>query len=206
MADIIKEISKNKKPIQSREQLEEVLITIFDEIGEVIGKHEYRIVGTAAALLQNVEISTNDVDILFKEREGIDEVHQILSKFNCLKEPEFLGNEEVGGQYLAIYEIGEITVELSTVEYEAETDGMECFGKGPWKHYETIKIENYEIPVIRLELRLISEVYRKREERVDQLIKHLRDKKCNLSLIRRGLSERKISEETQKNIIAKIKG
>ena len=96
-----------------------------------------------------IEIATNDIDILFKTRKGIEDSHEILQKIGCLKKLEFLGIEGEGGQYLAIYEIEGITMDLSTIEYEAQTDGKEYYGEGPWKHYEFIKVGKYDIPVVK---------------------------------------------------------
>jgi len=90
------------------------------------------------------------------------------------------------------------------VEYKAETDGMECYGEEPWKHYITKGMGKYDVPVVKQELRLISEVSRKREERVESLIDHIKEIEGDLELLKRGFSERKISEEIQKGIFDKI--
>jgi len=85
------EIAANKKPLQNRKQLKVILTTIYDKTGKILRGYDYRIVGTAASLLQGVNISTNGIDILFRDRRGIDEIHKILSKIKCFREPEFLG-------------------------------------------------------------------------------------------------------------------
>jgi hypothetical protein len=197
----IEKIKQNQKPIQNIDQLKNILTVFFDLVNSTISLYDYRLVGTAAALIQNVEIQTGDIDILFKQREGIDAIHPLLGK--CLKQPEFLGEEE-DGQYLAIYEFKNVILELSTVEYVTDNETMECFGQGPWKNYKNVRVESYSIPVVLLELRLLSELSRGRENRIRSLMEYLQVKGCNLDLIQKGMEERNLDPEIRRKIIKQL--
>ena len=48
---------------------------------------EYRLVGTAAAMLRGVPLPVGDLDILLKERRGVDLFAQVLSDFPCITPP-----------------------------------------------------------------------------------------------------------------------
>ena len=82
-------------------------------------------------------------------------------------------------QYFSLFTIAQTNVEISTVEIESRLDIMETFGRGPWEHYSLIALEKYNIPVVNLELRLITEVLRGRKDRIDPILKHLKQKGFN---------------------------
>lgn len=53
-------------------ELRDLLTLVLDRISRLSLDFDYRLVGTAAALLQGVELPTGDVDILVKRREDVD--------------------------------------------------------------------------------------------------------------------------------------
>jgi hypothetical protein len=116
----------------SRHQLEETLITVLDHSMPACAQIEYRLVGTGAALLQDVPLPTGDVDILVKERASVDAFGSTLASFRCLVSPVWMPEAR---QYYAEYEVNGVGVGFSTVEVETESDGIECLGRGPWEHY-----------------------------------------------------------------------
>jgi hypothetical protein len=77
-------------PSLGRAQLRETLITALDHTMPAGAQIEYRLVGTGAALLHGVELPVADVDILVKEREGVDAIGAALSPFRCLSAPAWV--------------------------------------------------------------------------------------------------------------------
>src|SRR5688572_26984880 len=84
---------------------------------------EYRVVGTAAALMHGVRLPVGDLDILLKERDGVDVFGAVLSDFACITPPTYLANAR---QYFANYDVDGVKTELSTVEWESDSDAVEC--------------------------------------------------------------------------------
>jgi hypothetical protein len=64
-------------------QLRETLIVVLDHWLPACAQKEYRLVGTAVALLQDVPVPTGDVDLLLKERESVDAFGLALASFEC---------------------------------------------------------------------------------------------------------------------------
>ena len=157
---------------------------LMDQLGTVAAEHEYRLVGTSAALLHGVDMPAGDVDILLRQRQGIDAFSAALSSFECLKPPQLLEEDR---QYIAIFAVDGIKVELSTVEWEADTDTIECFGAGPWRHCVDLPCGAYRIPTVSLELRLLTEWSRERPERFGPIAAFLRGTDFDTDLLRRGL-------------------
>lgn len=72
-----------------------------------------------------------------------------------------------GSQYIADYHIGRVLIEFSTVELSVPDPSYvaECAGDAPWLHFDSVDIEGYAIPVVASELRLLSDVMRRRADR-----------------------------------------
>jgi len=164
---------------------------------------EYRLVGTGAALLQDVPLPTGDVDILVKERESVDAFSSTFTSFKCLSSPGWMPDAR---QYYAQYEVNGVAVGTSTVEIQTESDGLECVGQGPWKHYVLVSCGPYTIPAVSLELRLVSELTRNRPDRYAPLIQHMQVKGCDAELVRRGMEARKLSQALQEEVLNQLRG
>ena len=164
---------------------------------------EYRLVGTGAALLQDVPLPTGDVDILVKERASVDAFGSALAPFKCLFSPAWIPEDR---QYYADYEVNGVGVGISTVEVETESDGIECLGRGPWEHYVLVSCGPYTIPAVALELRLVSELSRNRPDRYTPLIQHMQVNGCDIELVRRGMEARSLSQALQENVLGQLKG
>ncbi|GAA2649869.1 hypothetical protein GCM10010412_015320 [Nonomuraea recticatena] len=155
----------------------------------------YRVGGTSAALLQGVRLPAGDVDLLAARREDVDTVAAALSSFPCLYAASWLPETS---QYFARYEVNGVVVEISTVEQEADSDGMECVGRGPWQHYVLITCGPYRVPVVRLELRLATELLRDRPDRYEPLLDHMAAQGFDADLLDRAMAARGLSAERQR--------
>src|SRR4051794_29639892 len=115
---------------------------------------EFRLVGGAASALRGVELSAGDIDVLFRERDGVDRWCAALSiKHTVVESPRWI---EESCQYLASLLVGGERVELSTVELQTDLDTMECFGSGPWTHFDQVMCGEVVVPLVAEELRLLT--------------------------------------------------
>lgn len=186
--------------------LRQTLITLLDIGQPAIDGVEYRLVGTSAALLRGVQLTAGDIDLLFREREAVTRLHDELSKSpatECLKGPVWMPDAK---QYFARYLVDGVMVELSTVEVEVdgENDTLECFGRGPWQHFDRIPCGPYWVPTVSLELRLLTELHRGRPEKYHPIVDHLHMHGCDLELVLRGLAMHKISQQLHSEVLARL--
>ena len=151
-----------------RSRLQETLITVLDHTLPIHPDIQYRLVGTGAALLHGVDLPAGDVDLLVKERSDVDAFADALASFECLEPLAWLPDDD---QYYANYMVNGVEVGISTVEVETDLDTIETFGSGPWeRHYVFLPCGPYRVPTVKLELRLITELYRDRPERYNPII------------------------------------
>ncbi|GAA3702762.1 hypothetical protein GCM10022224_080700 [Nonomuraea antimicrobica] len=149
----------------------------------------YRVCGTSAALLQGVPIPAGDIDILLASREDVNTFAAALSSFRCLYAASWFPESS---QYFTRFEVNGIEVELSTVERQVDSDGMECAGSGPWQHYVLITCGSHQVPVVRLELRLVTELLRDRPDRYDPLLDYLGTHGFDSDLLQRAMNAHQI--------------
>jgi hypothetical protein len=163
---------------------------------------EYRLVGTGAALLHGVELPAADVDILVRERDGVEAIGAALSPFKCLSAPGWLPGS---AQYYANYDVHGVEVQISTVEIETEADIHETFGRGPWEHFTSIPCGPHTVPTVALELRLVTELSRQRPDRYQPIIRHIRAKGCDIALIHRGMGAAGLPQDVRENVLKQLK-
>lgn len=168
----------------NRTKLLQVLTRVFEHAMPDLEKYNYRLVGTAASILHGVDIPSSDIDILFKKREGVDYLAKALSSYECTTKPDWFPEYN---QYFAVFNVDDVDVELSTVEVETTSDAVETYGDGPWKHYTLLPCGPFKVPIVNLELRLITDIFRRRPDRYKPLIHHLKERSCDIELVRRGL-------------------
>ena len=191
-------------PRLDRALLQETLIVVLDHVLPVYPDIDYRLVGTGAALLHGVHLPAGDVDILVKERSGVDAFGAALSPFQCLEAPAWLPEAR---QYYANYLVHDVEVGISTVEVETDSDAIETYGPGPWeRHYVLLPCGPYAVPTVKLELRLITELYRDRPDRYNPLLQHLSARGCDLDLVRRGLALGRLSQARQEEVLHRLGG
>jgi len=81
---------------------------------------------------------------------------------------------------------------------------LECIGLGPWNHYVDVRIGKRLVPVVRLELRLVSELVRNRPDRYTPLIEHMRSHGADLQLVHRAMNDRGVDPARQEHILDQL--
>ena len=146
---------------------------------------DFRLVGTASCVLRGIVMPATDVDLLFRGRDGVDAWAESLTGVADVADaPIWL---EDASQYFARLIVEGVTVELSTVEIDADTDTAECAGAGPWVHFDPVPCGAYTVATVALELRLVTEISRRRADRWEPIVAHFRTHPCNVALVERGL-------------------
>jgi hypothetical protein len=171
------------------------LTTVLTALKAVDPSPAYRVVGTSAALLQGARLPVGDIDLLVAQRENVDTFAAALSSFPCLHAASWLPE---ASQYYVNYDVNGVDVGMSTVEKQADSDGMECIGRGPWQHYVLITCGSHRVPVVRLELRLVTELRRDRPDRYEPLLGHMSVHGFDAELLQRAMNVRCISAERQR--------
>jgi hypothetical protein len=189
------------RPVENQADLIQILTKVLELITPVCKDVPYRLVGTAAALMHGVQLPCGDVDLLFKERGGVDAFASALSGFPCITPVIYL---EQARQYFTEIDVQGIEVELSTVEWEMDSDGVECIGPGPWIHFDWLACGNFAVPTVGLELRLVTALVRNRPDRFEPIIAYLRAHGCDVELVRRGLAAGGASPEWQEKVIKRL--
>jgi len=159
---------------------------VLDAVLSLVPESTYRLVGTASCVLRGIDMPAGDIDVLFADRETIDAwVTALSATMTVVDAPAWFGDAQ---QYLARLVTEGVTVELSTVEIEADTDTSECVGSGPWEHFDLVPSGATVVPAVALELRLVTEISRQRADRFEPLIGYFRRHPCDLDLVERGLA------------------
>ena len=184
-----------------RSRLQTVIDTLLTHASPNGARSEYRMVGTAAALMYGVSLPAGDVDILLRDRAGVDAFGESLFSFECLTAPQYLEGSE---QYFCSFLVSDVEIECSTVEAQIESDTHECIGSGPWLHYEQVSCAGHQVPVVALELRLITEWSRDRPDRYVPIVQFMQSHGCDKELLVRGLNDRGISEAAQLEFLKQI--
>lgn len=195
------DINSWARPLRGPSELREILSLVLDLLDPDVSGFEYRLVGTGAALAQGVQLPAGDIDILVAQRADVDKFAAALSGFRCLEPPAWLPEAR---QYFTHFEVEEIEAGASTVEVPTETDTFECIGPGPWNHYVDVKIGKHLVPVVRLELRLVSELVRNRPDRYMPLIEHMRAHGADLQLVHRAMNDRGVDPVRQVHILDQL--
>lgn len=191
------------KPLRDRRHLRVVLIVTLDWLDARATGLQYRLVGTGAALMMGVELPASDVDILLARREDVDRFAATLAKHQrrCLQPPTWLPDAR---QYFTNFVVEGVAVGASTVEVETDADTFECIGRGPWEHFRYKGLGQHAVPVVALELRLVSELVRDRPDRYGPIIEHLRTHGADLDLVRRAMVDRDVDPRLQQRVLEEI--
>jgi hypothetical protein len=177
---------------------------VLDRVVRAAPDAEYRFGGTASSVLRGIQMPAGDLDILLKERRDVDRFGEALMhgpSTTCLFPPTWLADEK---QYFGRYLVDGVVVELSTVEWETDSDAIECVGRGPWEHFDLVACGPHQVPTIATELRLLSELARQRPDRYHPIVAHLCERGCDLELIRRGMRDRRIADGLQEEILGQL--
>ncbi|MEU1468326.1 hypothetical protein ABZ434_08895 [Streptomyces sp. NPDC005761] len=182
-------------------EIQNVLSRLLDQVDPDALGLDYRLVGTGAALAQGVQLPVSDVDILMIRRGDVDRAAASLSGFPCRDSPVWLSDAR---QYFARFEVEGIEVEISTVERSADTDTLECVGRGPWQHFVRVGVGRHLVPAVSLELRLVTELVRSRPDRYEPLMEHMRLHGADLPLLRKAMAERAVDPAWQEHILDQL--
>jgi len=167
--------------------------SVMDAIHSACALREdaYRIVGTSATLVHGLDSPARDIDLLFRNRADVDRASSALAAYST-SPPLF---EVENRQYFATFNVDDVDVEFSTVEWETDSDTYECIGAGPWSHFVPLACGNVKVPVVALELRLLSEISRDREDRYLPILQHLGPRSFDRDLVLRGLADRSLTPD-----------
>jgi hypothetical protein len=174
----------------------------MEAILSLVPDTEFRLVGTASCVLRGIEMTASDVDVLFRARGAIDTwAASLVDVAEVVAGPMWLGD---AGQYFARLNAGCVTVELSTVEIDAETDAGECVGSGPWVHFDLVSCGAFSVPAVALELRLVTEMARRRADRWVPIVEYFRLHPCDVALVERGLVEHSMATADIAAVVATL--
>ncbi len=182
-------------------KLRTVLPLVLDRVDRDAVGVEYRLVGTAAAVVQGVRLPVGDVDILVAQRGDVERFATALHGWPCLAPPAWLADAR---QYFTRFDVEGVEVEVSTVEWPARTDTFECVGRGPWRHYVRIPIGRHVIPAVSLELRLASELVRNRPDRYLPLIEHMQLHGADVHLVLEAMRDRRVDAALQEHVAQQL--
>ncbi len=174
-----------ENPTLTLEALSATLKIFLDLAGDLPAKIEYRLIGTAAALLHGVRLPANDIDLLVRHRSDVDSFGAVLSAFECLVTPNWLPDAK---QYYGHFKVNGVEIGFSTVEVDSQRDTVETYGWGPWKHYSLLTCGPHSVPTVALELRLHTELHRGRPDRFEPILQYLQTHGCNHDLMTRCIS------------------
>ncbi|BEL06661.1 hypothetical protein Q0Z83_048520 [Actinoplanes sichuanensis] len=178
----------------NRRRLQSVLVPFLDRVP---AHTEFRLVGTASAVARGVPLSVGDVDVLMRRRSDVDTIAAALTDLPCRVAPTWLPEAR---QYFAAFTVDGIALEISTVEWPADTDTLECAGPGPWAHYDLVELGPRRVPVVSLELRLVTELVRNRPDRFKPLLTHIRRYGGEHSLLLRAMRDRQVDPALRKHV------
>lgn len=190
-------------PLLTEERLVQALTTVLNHAGPILSQVEYRLVGTGAAMLHGVPLPARDIDLLVKERKAVDLFAQALKDYECRIPPTHLPEQQ---QYYAEFLVDGVEVGISTVEVETRHQAIETYGPGPWLHFEHLPCGPYMVPTVRLELRLVTELGRQREDRYCPILEYLRCYGCDAELVCHAMEAWEFDDTLQRNVLSMLSG
>lgn len=173
-------------------------------------KIEWILVGSAGSVLQGCEMDPGDIDIYVKEPEGVAQFAELLQEFalptrcenrsshewfSSKVEPVFHETFPFGFSWSkARYIIDGVEVEVVHISDSAgipdSTTGDGIWEGGPyiWSLSKNVKIGEYTIPTVPLEIQLESNLRRNRQDRVESILTTLKNNGFDENLIQQALS------------------
>ncbi|MDT0264889.1 hypothetical protein RM844_01145 [Streptomyces sp. DSM 44915] len=165
------------RPPRDLAELTAVLTTGFDLIRPVAPELPHRLVGTAAARLQGVDLPVGDIDLLLAGRGDVHAVATALAGHPCVTPPVWLA---AAAQYYACYRVGGVGFSVSTVERPG--------ADAAWRHHVPVTVGAHRVHCVRLELHLPTEFLRDRPDRYRPLLAHLATHGVDHALLRLAMA------------------
>ncbi len=173
------------------------------------------LVGSVGSVLQGCDMEPGDVDIYVKHIEGVSQFAKLLNGFalsakcenrssndwlSSKEEPVFNQTFPSGFTWTkARWEISGFNVEVVHISNPVGIpdsmtgDGMWEGGQYIWNHAKNVKIGEYIISTVPLEIQLESNLRRKRQERIDSILTTLKNYGYDKELIKKALSSQNLS-------------
>lgn len=190
----------------AQEPLTEALLR--STLGEVVGlvaadegPFHYCLIGTAAAALRGVPLVPGDIDLLVRERAHVETFARALGGHPCVQPPTWLPDAR---QYFAAFSIGGARIEASTVEWPTEVGFLEAIGSGPWTYFTQISIGAARIPTIAIELRLATELRRRRSDRIGAIAGWMRSNPYDPELLEKAMTAQNIDPDIQRATLSSL--
>lgn len=123
------------------DEVVEAISPFLDDIVRLSAR--VRLVGTASSALRGIDLPVNDVDILARDREAVDELALASGA-----PPASVIETPFGHQYLTEHSIAGVPVQLSTVENDVSGRMRlaECVGETPWRHFSLVDVAGRPVP------------------------------------------------------------
>ena len=75
---------------------------------------------------------------------------------------------------------------------------------GPWLHYKTVPVSGFAVPVARLEIRVVTELFRDRKDRSEPLLAHMQETGCDLDLVEQALEEARLPTNVRESVLLRL--
>lgn len=149
-------------------EIVDALAPLLDDLARL--SDGVRVVGTASSALRGIRLPVGDVDILARDASVVDE---LVAASGCPAAAWI--DTPFGRQYLAEHVVSGVQVQVSTVESDAQGRRRlaECVGEAPWRYFSVVEVAGRPLPLVASELRLASDLMRRREDRWRPIAGHL---------------------------------
>ena len=188
--------------------LKQVLETVYYSLER--DRVRWAVIGSVASALQGCQVSPNDIDILTVKPEGVYRFTEWMSVFapseceyppgdanwRSSKELPVSADPDPYGYawHFARWYVDGFRVEVAHIlapeGSPTSTDGAGIWEAGPeiWPHVRDVCFEEYQVPVVALEIQLETNLRRGLEDRVEEILAILQQDGYDRALIQRSLS------------------
>ncbi|WP_062106238.1 nucleotidyltransferase family protein [Bacillus niameyensis] len=178
-------------------------------------KIDWILVGSAGSVLQGCIMEPGDIDIYVKHKEGVSQFAELLNQFSLstkctnrnsndwlssIEEPVFEQIFPSGFSWTkARWEINSCNVEVVHISNSAGIpdsltgDGIWEGGKYIWNLSKNVRIGEYLIPTVPLEIQLESNIRRKRQDRIASILQAMGNYGYDMDLAKTALSSQNLT-------------
>lgn len=191
------------------------LITVCEIYFQSDKKIDWILVGSVGSVLQGCDMKPGDVDIYVKHRDGVSRFAELLDQFSLpsksenrhvndwlssKEEPVFNQTFPSGFSWTkGRWEINDFNVEVVYIADSAGIpdsltgDGIWEGGQYIWDYMKHVRMGDYIISTVPLEIQLESNLRRERHERIDAILNTLLKNGYDEALINKALSAANLS-------------